>query len=139
MTSPNSDKPHFDHPQSQSISPFVNGNLPVQTAQDGSIQQQIQQLMNRRVNLNTDIVGLFETVSATPTLIPTSPYEQIKIYLNGGTAKIYWHDGTAWRSAGDTASGASGAFTYVKTVDFVGSSVTTGTITVTNGLITSIS
>ncbi len=39
----------------------------------------------------------------------------------------------------DGISGATGSFTYVKTVDFVGQTVTTGTINVNNGIITSIS
>ena len=39
----------------------------------------------------------------------------------------------------DVIIGATGSFTYVKTVDFVGQTVTTGTINVSNGIITSIS
>ncbi len=38
-----------------------------------------------------------------------------------------------------TISGATGSFTYVKTVNFAGQTVTTGTINVSNGIITSIS
>lgn len=38
-----------------------------------------------------------------------------------------------------TISGATGNFTYIKTVDFVAQTVTTGTINVNNGIITSIS
>ena len=39
----------------------------------------------------------------------------------------------------DVISGATGSFTYVKTVDFIGETITTGTINVNNGIITSIS
>lgn len=39
----------------------------------------------------------------------------------------------------DIISGATGSFTYVKTVDFIGETITTGTINVNNGIITSIS
>lgn len=39
----------------------------------------------------------------------------------------------------DVITGATGSFTYVKTVDFVGQTVTTGTINVSNGIVTSIS
>lgn len=39
----------------------------------------------------------------------------------------------------DVIIGATGSFTYVKTVDFVGQTVTTGIINVNNGIITSIS
>ena len=46
---------------------------------------------------------------------------------------------TALNSKQDVITGATGSFTYVKTVDFVGQTVTTGTINVNNGIITSIS
>lgn len=46
---------------------------------------------------------------------------------------------TALDSKQDVIIGATGSFTYVKTVDFVGQTVTTGTINVSNGIITSIS
>ena len=39
----------------------------------------------------------------------------------------------------DVIIGATGSFTYVKTVDFVGQTVTTGIINISNGIITSIS
>ena len=39
----------------------------------------------------------------------------------------------------DVIIGVTGSFTYVKTVDFIGETVTTGTINVSNGIITSIS
>ena len=39
----------------------------------------------------------------------------------------------------DTISGYTGSVTFVKTVDFTGHTVTTGTINVSNGIITSIS
>lgn len=39
----------------------------------------------------------------------------------------------------DVIIGATGSFTYVKTVDFIGETITTGTINVSNGIITSIS
>ena len=38
-----------------------------------------------------------------------------------------------------TITGATGSFTYVKAVNFVGQTVTIGTINVSNGIITSIS
>ena len=39
----------------------------------------------------------------------------------------------------DVIIGATGSFTYVNTVDFIGETITTGTINVNNGIITSIS
>ena len=38
----------------------------------------------------------------------------------------------------DVITGATGSFTYVKTVDFVGQTVTTGIINISNGIVTSI-
>ena len=46
---------------------------------------------------------------------------------------------TALDGKQDMITGATGSFTYVKTVNFVGQTVTTGTINVNNGIITSIS
>jgi hypothetical protein len=40
-----------------------------------------------RINLNTDIIGLFETVSTAPTATPRDIYDQIKIYT-----KISWQN-----------------------------------------------
>ena len=47
--------------------------------------------------------------------------------------------GVALDSKQDVIIGATGSFTYVKTVDFIGETITTGTINVNNGIITSIS
>lgn len=47
------------------------------------------------VDLTTDIFGLFETVSTAPTNAPKGPYDQVKIYVNGATYRLYWYDGTA--------------------------------------------
>ena len=55
------------------------------------------------VNLS-DIVGMFETVSTAPTLTPTKASEQIKIYKNSTTYRIYWYDniGHTWYYATGT-------------------------------------
>ena len=45
----------------------------------------------------------------------------------------------ALNSKQDVITGATGSFTYVKTVNFIDQTVTTGTINVSNGIITSIS
>ncbi len=44
----------------------------------------------------------------------------------------------ALNSKQDVIIGATGSFTYVKTVDFVGQTVTTGIINISNGIVTSI-
>ena len=66
--------------------------------------------------------------------------------LNGKAATSHTHTianvtglQTALDGKQDTISGATGSFTYVKSVNFGSSTVTTGTINVSNGIITSIS
>lgn len=108
MTSQNEPKtdaeiaaPHFQHPQSQSQQPAY-GQITGVPDDLGDIRQQLQEairrigdLENKRINLNTDIIGLFETVSTAPTLIPVGPYDQIKVYVNGATLRLYWYDSVA--------------------------------------------
>lgn len=40
------------------------------------------------------ITGMFQTVSAAPTTAPTSFQNQIQIYKNGATKRLYWYDQT---------------------------------------------
>lgn len=56
-------------------------------------------LNSTRINLNTDIIGLFEVVTAAPTLIPKSPYDQIKIAIISGVSYLYVYDQVnhAWK------------------------------------------
>lgn len=51
-----------------------------------------------------DLIGLIETVSAVPTIIPKTLWESIKFYSSGGTRRLYVYvndsSGTgAWRHA----------------------------------------
>lgn len=41
-----------------------------------------------QINLS-DLIGLIEVVSAAPTLVPRNLFEQIKLYSNGGTRRLY--------------------------------------------------
>jgi hypothetical protein len=50
-----------------------------------------------------DMVGLIEVVSAAPTLVPGNMFDQIKIYSNGGTRRLYVYV---------TDSAGSGAWRY---------------------------
>lgn len=61
------------------------------------IVQRITALENKRTNL-FDLFGLFQTVSATPTGIPRSVYDQVKIYVNSTTYRLYIYDftGNVW-------------------------------------------
>lgn len=83
MTQPNNF--HFEHPQPQSTAP-AKGQI-------ASSQPVPQSQPPVRINLNTDIIGLFQTVSVAPTQIPNSPYQQIQLYVNGATYRLYVYDG----------------------------------------------
>jgi len=52
-----------------------------------------------RVKL-VELGGFIETVSAVPTNIPRNFYDQIKLYVNGVTIRLYVYDvvNTTWRS-----------------------------------------
>lgn len=43
----------------------------------------------------TNVRGFFETVSSTPTKIPISFLDQIKIYVSGGDVYLYVYDFTS--------------------------------------------
>ena len=65
------------------------------------LEARISALEIRRVNLNTDIIGLFETVSAAPSGVPHDVFDQFKIYKNGATLRFYVYDvaNRVWRYA----------------------------------------
>jgi hypothetical protein len=89
------DKPYFQHPQPQSNQPNygqVYSSAPdtAQTIQDiQDLRQRIQMLEQKRVNLNTGLIGLFETVTVAPTITPANPYDQIKLANISGTFYLY--------------------------------------------------
>lgn len=86
---------HFQHPQSQSQQPAydqIAGVAPdLQTLMNNlqALANRVQAMENKRINFNTDLIGLFETLTAAPTGIPTSPFEQIKLANISGTFYIY--------------------------------------------------
>lgn len=47
-----------------------------------ALRLDVEDLKRRQINFNTDILGLFETVSTVPTGIPKNTYDQVKIYVN---------------------------------------------------------
>ena len=57
------------------------------------LQSRIQALETKRTMI-FDIYGLFQTVSVAPTGIPHSIYDQIKIYVNSTTYRLYVYDFT---------------------------------------------
>lgn len=87
--------PYFQHPQQQQNTPAYD-QIAAQTPNTAALQAQIQDLTtrleileNKRINFNTDLIGLFETVTAAPTIIPVSPYDQFKLANISGTFYIY--------------------------------------------------
>lgn len=63
--------------------------------QISSLEQRVGDIENKRINIDTDVFGLFETVSAVPAGIPQTVYDQVKIYVNGATLRLYWYDSVA--------------------------------------------
>lgn len=114
------EKPQFQHPQSQSMSPAygqVYSDTPdtsqlLQTIED--LTNRVRNLENKRINFNTDLVGPFETVTAIPTATPptTSPYDQIKIY--GTTLYFYNYTSHAWQAAGGSGGTPGGSDTQIQ-------------------------
>lgn len=100
-------QPQFQHPQPQSHAPAIgqiSTDVQPSSEQIADLQRRISDLESKRVVFNTGIIGLFEVVSAVPTGVPTSPYDQIKIYTNSTTYRLYWYDQVnhAWRFATGT-------------------------------------
>jgi hypothetical protein len=73
--------------------------------QVGTLEDKVQDLENRRIQIETDVFGLFETVSAAPTGTPQTVYDQVKIYVNSTTYRLYWYDtvGHVWHYVTATA------------------------------------
>lgn len=107
------DKPTFDHPQSQSNQPAFgqidgdNPDLDTLINQVKDLSDKVDRVINthihdgsqaQRINLNTDILGMIETVSTAPTLAPNSLFGQFKFYSNAGTFRLYVFDvtGNTW-------------------------------------------
>lgn len=40
----------------------------------------------------SNLQGMYETVTAAPTNSPTNALNQVKIYTNGATLRLYWFD-----------------------------------------------
>lgn len=103
-------KPKFTPPVMtlQDVTTFTNG-LRQSPQGEGDIQYDIQTHYHdgnssNRIRLNSDIEGLFETVSTVPSGAPRDIFGQIKIYTNGATYRLYWYDNAngAWRYATGT-------------------------------------
>jgi hypothetical protein len=57
------------------------------------------------IKLAEDLFGFFKTVSTAPTEVPNSFFNQVQIYTNGSTYRLYWYDYTngAWHYITATA------------------------------------
>lgn len=42
-----------------------------------------------------NVIGMFDTVSTAPTAVPYNWQDQVKIYVNGSTYRLYWYDTNA--------------------------------------------
>ncbi len=64
-----------------------------------ALAERVTRLEQKQINLNTDIIGLFEVVSTAPSVAPTNVYQQVKLYANGSTYRLYLYDylNRAWR------------------------------------------
>jgi hypothetical protein len=102
---PSFDQPTFGGSDNVSIAARQDANSSVPTVEQiQDLSNRIQALelkSSRRINLNTEIVGLFEVVSSAPTGTPKEVFDQIKIYVSGGTYRLYVYDynGHAWHYA----------------------------------------
>lgn len=99
-------EPHFQHPQPQSQGNPAKDQvfIPTQPSSD-ELQAQITNLQSKRVNFNTDIIGVVETIGMAPTTsTPTSPFQQFKIF-NGF---LYFYDtlNKIWDIAGSSTHGS---------------------------------
>ena len=92
-----------------------------------------------RINLKRRVMNIMAIIDSIKDKLGTI------IYPKSVTQAIYDKDtnerldDTLLDIKQDVIIGATGSFTYVKTVDFIGETITTGTINVNNGIITSIS
>lgn len=142
------DKPAFQHPQQQSQSAPAYGQVYSDTlntadaqTQTDALTQRVVNIESKRVNFNTDIIGVIETMSIAPTTTtPTSLYQQLKIY----TGKLYFYDsknkvwdiagGSSLYSGAVTSGGTAGTpFPSGWTVS-VGSGGSVGIYTITHNL-----
>lgn len=100
---------HFQHPQSQSQGNPAKGQVfTYAEPAPEDLQTQVTALQNKRVNFNTDIIGLVETMNMAPTTTtPISPFQQFKIY----NSKLYFYDSLnkQWDVAGSTGAVYPGA------------------------------
>lgn len=92
------EKPDFKHPQPQSSQPaygqvFSDSPDPTLQVQDeDELKRRVSFLESKRTNLNTDILGLFETVTVAPTGTPFNIFQQIKLATISGTTYLYIYD-----------------------------------------------
>ena len=51
-----------------------------------------------------DLFGRLKVVDTTPSVSPTiyNAFDQVVLYKNGSTYRLYWFDGTGWRYAAGT-------------------------------------
>ena len=82
--------------------PDVAGQVTQLTARVEQLQAELRShrhgdSLSTRTNLQ-DLLGLIEVVSMIPTVAPTGIWGQVKIYVSGGTKRLYIYDyiGHGW-------------------------------------------
>lgn len=92
--------PHFQHPQPQSQGNPAYGQVFSENLNQAdllstiaALAQRIELLEQKRINFNTDIIGLYQTTTLAPTTTtPTNPYQQVQITVIAGTTKLNVYD-----------------------------------------------
>lgn len=87
----------FAHEQPQANLPPRLQNDPTMMLQkiqdlDDRLSRYMADEAGKRINWNTDIIGLTESRTVAPTGIPKSPYDQFKIAKISGTTYFYAYD-----------------------------------------------
>lgn len=108
---PEFDERAFQHPQPQQPIPTMPGSPEASIVALNQRIDELEQLIQRvilthhhdgvdsqQIRLATDVLGMFQVVSAAPTTSPHSIFDQVKIYVNGATYRLYLYDynGQAW-------------------------------------------
>jgi len=76
----------------------LQGQISSLQSQLDALQKQTNNFDSARVNL-FDLFGTFPTVKAAPTLVPSTPYDQVKIAHISSTWYLYIYDtvGAVWK------------------------------------------
>ena len=102
----------FDTQDKTSVIPQLEQRIEDLSRESGDLKRQLDQLqqmftMHNHTGIDTqrvsiwDLFALFETITTTPTLVPNTIFDQVKVYRSGSTYRLYIYDtlAGAWRYA----------------------------------------